>query len=107
MEDDEHPEQTSSGLNEKIDSLLDKVYNVGGGIVLGALAGFLAKEQDTNSNSFSSLTVYALLMTAVYAGCILGSHKFFTEERKRNSLINNLAAYVPCIAGMFGAYCLA
>jgi len=107
MEDNEHPEQTSSGLNEKIDSLLNKVYNAGGGIVIGGLAGFLAKEQDTNSNSFSSLTTYTLLITAVYVGCLLTSHRFLTEERKRNSLINNLAAYVPCIAGMFGAYCLA
>jgi len=107
MEDDEHSEQAHSGLNEKIDSLLNKVYNVGGDIVVGGLAGFLAKEQDTNSNSFSSLTVYALLMTTIYMGCLLASHRFFKEERKRNSLLNNLAAYVPCMAGMFGAYCLA
>jgi hypothetical protein len=107
MEDDEHSEQADSGLNEKIDAMLDKVYNVGGGIVIGGLAGFLAKEQDMNTNSFSMLTTYTFLITAVYVGCLLASHRFFTEERKRNSLLNNLAAYVPCMAGMFGAYCLA
>jgi hypothetical protein len=95
-----------SEIDKKINSLTDKLSLIGGSLLIGGLAGAVARFQDSNTNSFSSLTTYALLTTALYGMTMVGSNKFFKDEaiRKREALLNNLAAYSSLYAGMFGAY---
>ena len=95
-----------SEIDKKINSLTDRLSLIGGSFLIGGLAGAVAKFQDSNADSFSSLTTYALLTTALYGMTIVGSNKFLKDEaiRKREALLNNLAAYSSLYAGMFGAY---